>query len=700
MAVLAASVHAKETTYIVQLEHPETELTTLDDRKKWYSSFVGQDKALVYAYEHVLNGFAARLTDPELEAMRDKQGFIAAYPDTLLPLHTSYSGQFLGLQPTNGLWPATDFGKGVIIGVLDTGVWPESPSFSDAGMPPPPPKWKGVCQSGPDFNSSNCNNKLIGARVLSSDPSPRDTEGHGTHTSSTAAGTRVGNASLFGYAPGTASGMASGAHVAMYKVCGADGCLSTDILAGMDQAVADGVDVMSLSIGGSSVPFYADPIALGAFTAVQKGIFVACSAGNGGPDNSTLSNEAPWIMTVGASTLDRNFIATVQLGDGRVFYGESLYPGKGLSGSKSLVHVTTAGGNLCLNGSLTSSAVAGKIVVCERGSVARVEKADVVRAAGGAGMILVADVTSGEEIIADPHVLPATYVGYKAGAAIKAYAASGKTPTAGIDFQGTVFGSKEAPSVASFSSRGPSTANPDILKPDVIGPGVNVLAAWPLNLGATGLPDDQRLVKFNIISGTSMSCPHVSGLAALIKAAHPDWSPAAIKSALMTTASVMDKKGQLILDSSTNATADVFGTGAGHVNPEEAVNPGLIYDITPADYIPYLCGLNYTTSQIGAIVGTRVTCPTSDPESTRPGNLNYPSFSAVFDTTVAPVSTTLRRTVTNVGAADSTYMASIQAPVGVEVSVSPSVLSFTKVMEKQSYNITFTVPNPATHSFA
>ncbi|GLJ48836.1 hypothetical protein SUGI_1029980 [Cryptomeria japonica] len=703
MALLAGSVHPEETTYIVHLEQPETALTTLYDRKKWYSSFVRQEKVVMYAYENVFNGFAARLTEAEVVAMREMPGFIASYPDTLLPLHTSYSAQFMGLSTSQGLWPATDFGKGVIIGVLDTGVWPESPSFDDTGMPSPPAKWKGMCESVPDFNSSNCNNKLIGARTFlqgsgERNPSPRDAEGHGSHTSSTAAGSRVANASLFGYAAGTARGMASGAHVAMYKVCGGLSCRQSDVLAGMDQAVADGVDVLSLSIESNTKPLYMNPTAVGAFTAIQKGIFVSCSAGNSGPAFSTLSNEAPWIMTVGASTMDRNFVANVQLGDGRVFYGESLYPGNGLSESLPLVHFTTESGNLCLNGSLSSSDIAGKIVVCEQGNNARLAKGEVVRAAGGAGMILVADNSFGEATIADAHVLPATFVGYKDGLTVKAYAASTKAPTAAINFLGTLFGSLEAPAVASFTSRGPSSVNPEILKPDVIGPGVDVLAAWPFDLNPTGLPEDHRLVKFNIVSGTSMSCPHVSGLAALIKAAHPDWSPAAIKSALMTTAGVIDKNSLPILDSATNTTANVFATGAGHVNPEKAANPGLVYDLTPADYIPYLCGLNYTTSQIRVIVGTSVTCPT-DPESTRPGNLNYPSFSVLFDTTLAPVSTSFKRTVTNVGSPESTYTASIEAPPGVEVNVSPPVLIFTEVMERQSYNITFTVPTLAAHSF-
>ena len=158
--------------------------------------------------------------------------------------------------------------------------------------------------------------------------SPRDQDGHGTHTSSTAAGAHVANATMLGYASGTARGMAIRARVATYKVCWTTGCFGSDILAGMDRAIADGVDVLSMSLGGGSAPYYRDTIAIGAFTATEKGIFVSCSAGNSGPGESTLANVAPWIMTVGAGTLDRDFPAYALLGNGHLLTGVSLYSGK------------------------------------------------------------------------------------------------------------------------------------------------------------------------------------------------------------------------------------------------------------------------------------------------------------------------------------------------------------------------------------
>ncbi|KAL0324380.1 UNVERIFIED_CONTAM: Subtilisin-like protease SBT1.7 [Sesamum calycinum] len=192
---------------------------------------------------------------------------------------------------------------------MDTGVFPEHPSFSDEGMPPPPAKWKGKCE----FNNTTCNNKIIGARYFDAiDQSPLDDDGHGTHTASTAAGNFVRGANVFGNANGTAVGIAPLAHLAIYKVCGFL-CSESTILAGMDAAVEDGVDVLSLSLGSLTNNFFQDFIALGAFSAMEKGVLVSCSAGNFGPFNFSTANEAPWILTVGASTTDRKIRATAVL---------------------------------------------------------------------------------------------------------------------------------------------------------------------------------------------------------------------------------------------------------------------------------------------------------------------------------------------------------------------------------------------------
>ncbi|KAJ7562652.1 hypothetical protein O6H91_03G078600 [Diphasiastrum complanatum] len=668
--------------------------------------------SFLHVYDVAFEGFAARMTVDQTKALEKLPGFIAMFPDTVRQLHTTHSPEFLHLNPSQGIWPQADYGSDVIVGVFDTGVWPESRSFGDNGMAPVPSRWKGQCVSGPGFKASMCNRKLVGARIFSSGyeafsgpinetaeyKSPRDSDGHGTHTASTAAGNYVFNASLLGYGEGTAQGMAPKARVAVYKVCWQSGCFDSDILAAFDQAVADGVDVISLSVGGGVMPYSLDSIAVGAFGAMARGIFVSCSAGNSGPGDLSVSNVAPWIATVGASTMDRAFPANVILGDSSVYAGVSLYSGKPLPEAAPLIYAGDAGINnsdasssrLCLAGSLDPSLVRGRIVLCDRGNNARVEKGSVVLAASGVGMILANAATDGEGLIADSHLLPATAVGFQAGNSIRTFIRSSTSkqspPTGTIRFYGTKLGVAPAPVVASFSSRGLNPETPEILKPDLIAPGVNILAAWTGAIGPTGLATDQRKVEFNIISGTSMACPHVSGLAALLKAAHPQWSPAAIKSALMTSASLIDNTAHVMSDESTGNLSTPLDYGAGEVNPEQALDPGLIYDLNEDDYIGFLCGLNYSTKAIRLITRKSFSCKK---KAFLPGNLNYPSFSAVLDQSSSPVlTTTLSRTVTNVGDPSSVYTAEIIAPAGMQISVKPEKLVFADLHQKLSYSLT------------
>ena len=255
-------------------------------------------------------------------------------------------------------------------------------------------------------------------------------------------------------------------------MCWTAGCANSDILAAMDRAVADGVDVLSLSLGGVSRPYYSDNVAIASFGAVQRGVFVSCSAGNSGPSSSSVGNTAPWIMTVAASYIDRSFPTKVKLGNGKTFEGSSLYSGKRTK-QLPLVYASTAGGigaNFCIDGSLSPKLVKGKIVVCERGINSRTQKGEQVKKAGGAGMLLLNTEDEGEELFADPHILPATSLGASAGKAIKNYIGSAKTPTASVTFKGMVYGNT-APAMAAFSSRGPSLIGPDVIKPDVTAPG-------------------------------------------------------------------------------------------------------------------------------------------------------------------------------------------------------------------------------------
>ncbi|XP_021901867.1 subtilisin-like protease SBT1.2 [Carica papaya] len=685
----AASIKDEQndlTTYIVHVEEPEGGSRTVPNLGRWYTSFLPmttssagqeQQQRIVYSYKTVFTGFAVKLTAEEAEALKREKGILSVRPEKIYSLHTTHSPKFLGLKQGSGFWRHSNYGKGVIIGVLDTGVTAWHPSFNDEGLPPPPAKWKGKCE----LNGTACNNKLIGARNFESSSPPVDEEGHGTHTASTAAGNYVKGANVFGQASGTAVGMAPLAHLAIYKVCGVFGCRESSILGAMDTAIGDGVDVLSLSLGGGSMPFFADNIAMGAFRATQKGIFVSCSAGNEGPQFGTLSNEAPWILTVGASTIDRSIRTTVKLGNGKTFDGESIYqPKEFRSKLRSLIYPGANGDKsaiFCAPESLKKFDVRGKVVLCERGGgVGRGDKGQEVKDNGGVGMILMNDELNAYSTLADAHLLPAAHVSYAAGTSIKAYINSTSKPTATILFKGTIIGKGRALEVTSFSSRGPSGASNGILKPDIIGPGVSILAAWPVSLEKNTTTKST----FNIISGTSMSCPHLSGIAALLKSSHPDWSPAAIKSAMMTTADLLNLRGKPINDQ-TMLPANLYATGAGHVNPTKANNPGLVYDLQPDDYIPYLCGLGYSDAEVSNIVKRKMTCSTSIPEA----ELNYPSFSIQLGS--APQ--TYKRTLTNVSPGSSSYSPRITAPEGVKVTIDIAKLRFTKVNQKATYSVTF-----------
>ncbi|KAL9229811.1 hypothetical protein vseg_005240 [Gypsophila vaccaria] len=694
----------KPVEYVHHLEWYESSLRTVSDTAE-----------MMYTYNTAAHGYATRLTEAEAESLSALPGVLSVLPETRYVLDTTRTPLFLGLDRNADLFvPESDTGGDVVVGVLDTGVWPESKSYSDAGMGPVPSTWRGTCETGTTFPASSCNRKLVGARFFSKgyesalgpvdesreSKSPRDDDGHGTHTSSTAAGSPVEGANLLGYAPGTARGMASKARVAIYKVCWVGGCFSSDILAAIDKAIEDKVNVLSLSLGGGMSDYYRDSVAIGAFAAMEHGVLVSCSAGNAGPSAFSLSNLAPWITTVGAGTLDRDFPAVASLGNYRNYSGVSLFRGENLpSGLLPLVYAgnvsNSSSGNLCMTGALTPEKVKGKLVVCDRGVNPRVQKGAVVKAAGGLGMILANTDANGEELVADAHLLPATAVGQKNGDLIKNYIFTNPNPTATIMFEGTKVGVQPSPVVAAFSSRGPNGITPEILKPDLIAPGVNILAAWSGAVGPTGLPIDTRRVDFNIISGTSMSCPHVSGLAGLLKAARPDWSPAAIKSALMTTAYVTYKNGQSLQDVATGKPSTPFDHGAGHVDPVSALNPGLVYDLTADDYLAFLCALKYTPSQLHMVARRDYTC---DPSKTYSiGDFNYPSFAVPFQSS-KPMSVKYSRTLTNVGPAGS-YKVTInsQAPE-VKISVEPEVLSFSQPNEKRSYTVTFSagsVPSSA-----
>ncbi|KAF7848919.1 hypothetical protein BT93_L1444 [Corymbia citriodora subsp. variegata] len=708
LVLLAFPCTMAKKTYIVQMREQSIPVTFKTSRD-WYSanlqSLTSGTADLLYVYSDAFHGYAASLEPHQAEALRSSDAVLGVYEDVMYHLHTTRTPHFLKVEDEFGLWPGTgNHSKeahqpfpDVIIGLLDSGVWPESKSFDDTGYPGVPAQWKGKCVSGPDFDPSLCNKKLIGAYFFAKGyiealdgnmtevQTPRDHEGHGTHTASTAAGSPVANASLLGRARGVARGMAPHARVASYKVCWEKGCVSSDILAATDQAIRDGVDVISMSLGGLDGLYYKTVIAIGAFSAMEKGIFVSASAGNSGPFPETISNGAPWIMTVGASTLDRNFPAYALLGNKMRFTGASLCGGSMGNELVGLVYNPGNRSSLCLEASLDPNVVRGKVVLCD-GLGPQAEKSAVVRDAGGVGVIILNPLEyRGEEVPATCNLIPTVHVGAKAGKLIKEYVKTDPNPTARVTMGAVEVNVRPAPVVGSFSSRGPYCPSWQILKPDVIAPGINILAAWPDDVSPSGLPNDERRVQFNIITGTSMSCPHVSGVAALLKAAYPKWSIGAIKSALMTTAYVHDNTRKPITNGPDGTPSSPWALGAGHIDPRKALSPGLIYDLTADDYIAFICSLNYTIEQVQSVVRrTNVTCST---KLSNPGQLNYPSFAVVF----APNKTLVQytREVTNVGDAGSVYRVEVEVPSTVALRVRPRRLVFGTVGEKQRYSVTF-----------
>ncbi|CAA2997276.1 subtilisin-like protease [Olea europaea subsp. europaea] len=722
LLLLLASCHEKQ-VYIVYLGEHSGEKTYNEIEENHHSYLFSVKEtvedaksSLIYSYKSSINGFAALLTPDEASKLSEIEEVLSVLRShsTKYFLQTTRSWEFSGLQQgSKGFQLKEDlllksrYGQNVIVGMLDNGVWPESKSFSDEGMGPYPPSWKGICQSGDAFSSSNCNKKIIGARYYIKGyeahygpingtldyRSPRDKDGHGTHTASTVGGRSVQNVSaLGGFACGTASGGAPLVRLAIYKVCWAipgqgkeegNTCFMEDMLAAMDDAIADGVHVLSISIGTKDpVSFNEDGIAIGALHAIKKNIVVACSAGNSGPAPATLSNMAPWIITVGASSIDRKFLAPIVLGNGRKIEGQTVTPYMLEKKMYQLVYaaqivnadVPKNISGQCLPGSLSPKATKGKIVLCLRGNGTRVGKGWEVKRAGGIGFILGNGRANGAELAVDTHILPATGVNYENALEILNYIHSTKTPMAYIAPATTKLDSKPAPFMASFTSRGPSTVSPNILKPDITAPGLNILAAWSEASSPTKLDQDHRIVKYNILSGTSMSCPHIGAASALLKAIHPSWSSSAIRSALITSAELINNVGKPITDAS-GKLADPFQFGSGHFRPSKAADPGLVYDASYTDYLLFLCSIEVKN------LDSSFKCPIKPPS---PADLNYPSLAIPK----LNGTSTVERRVTNVGSSNSVYFIKVIPPPGFSVKVSPSILFFTHVGQRKTFTIT------------
>ncbi len=502
----------------------------------------------------VYGGLAITIAANRVKELLALDGVVAVQKDELRQPLTDASSEFLGADRIQQQQGTRQAGKGVTVGILDTGAWPEHPSFADQGNLGKPPK-KLTCDFGQDFK---CNNKLIGGRPFLESyltvhktetyTTARDSDGHGTHTASTAAGNVLSSAKVFGVDRGPVGGIAPGAWLSVYKVCGAKGCMSSDSAAAIEQAIKDRVDVINYSISGGTDPF-TDPVEMAFLDAYAAGVFVAASAGNSGPGAGTVNHLAPWLTTVAASTQTREFSARLTLatpsGD-KTFTGASITAGVGPA--------PVVRGGKCLDPA-KPRAFEGKIVVCERGGNARVEKGWNVRRGGALGMILFNP--SLQDTETDNHWIPTVHL---PDASLLTVLDSATTATFGAGAQERGKGDV----MAGFSSRGPGGLG---LKPDVTAPGVQILA------GHTPMPDEiaggPPGELFQAIAGTSMSSPHVAGVAALLAAKRPEWTPGQIKSALMTTA-ITD-----VVKEDLKTPADPMDFGAGRIAADKAARPGI-----------------------------------------------------------------------------------------------------------------------------
>lgn len=663
---------------------------------------VGAAGRKTYSYGYAFNGFAAELSDTQAARIAMQPGVRSVTKDVALRRDTATTPKFLGLSGETGFWKRTGAtGEGVVVGVIDSGFWPEHPSFSDRDADGKLvyqhiPGWKGKCQVGEEFNASMCNQKVIGARYFNGGwggnagvdaaipwefNSPRDFGGHGSHTASTAAGNADVPIQGPGAGIGKISGMAPRARLSIYKVCwetqdpDVGGCFSSDSVMAVENAVADGVDVINFSISGTRTNFL-DPVETAFRYAAQMGIFVATSAGNSGPTTSTVAHPGPWLTTVAATTHDRDGRATLTLGNGATYTGGSYAVGlpatpfidstaAGLPGADpamvALCYAAIDNGGTPV---LDPAKVAGKVVLCDRGITGRVNKSQAVKDAGGVGMVLV-NVTPGT-VNADLHAVPSIHLPDTVRAELKAYAATAGA-TAAIS-PAEIFANGNAPLTASFSSRGPLLAAAgDLLKPDITAPGQDIIAAVapPYNSGKL----------FDSYQGTSMSSPHIAGLAALMKQLQPTWSPMMIKSALMTTA-------RDVLDGPNTNPLVIFRQGAGFVQPQRMDDPGLVFNSNIVDWKAFECGT-------GQLVADYCSFLAIDPS-----DLNMPSI-AIGD--LGGVQTVTRR-VTNVTKQSATYTASVAGMNGIETVVTPSTLVVGPGQTK-SFTVRFTRTTAAANSY-
>jgi subtilisin family serine protease len=631
-----------------------------------------------YAYHSVYGGVSVRLPANQVSKLLDLPGVAAVQSDTLhqpdaTPV-TDDDASFIGGNAAyDALGSSATAGKGVIIADVDTGVWPEHPSFAnrdDLSAPPPTAdNHPRACNFGDnplttETDVFGCNDKLIEGQVFLDTyntfnhdelypTTARDSNGHGTHTTSTAGGNPIAHPELFGVDRGPIQGIAPGAYLMSYKALGPLGGYTSDLVAAIEQAIDDGANVINYSIGPTvPTPAYTSGDDLAFLDAFDAGVVASTSAGNSGPQ--TVAHQGPWEITVGASTLERAFTSTATLtadnNDTLTITGASIM--NGISTPTPVVEASDAPYSDQNCGSpAAADTFTGKIVICVRGgthngaSIGRAQKGFDVLQGGAAGMFLINPIV--EDTETDNHWLPAVHFDAPAGGQLQTFMANHTGVTATFTTGAKSVGQGDV--MAAFSSTGPGG---DFLKPDIAAPGVQILAGnTPTPTDVASGPPGQY---YQAIAGTSMAAPHITGSAALVLALHPGWSPAEVKSALMLTAT------RNVVQADGSTAANPFDMGAGRVDLAGIVSPGLV--------------MNVTQAQMDAVLT----------DSLHRIDLNEPS---VYDAAL-PGSVTTTRTVTNRESKSETFAVAAAATLPGGLTVSPS--SFT-VKPGQSATLTITL---------
>ncbi|XP_028113266.1 subtilisin-like protease SBT2.5 isoform X1 [Camellia sinensis] len=705
----------------------------------------------LYSYRHLINGFAIQISPEQAEILRRAPSVKSVERDWKVRRLTTHTPQFLGL-PT-GVWPTGGgferAGEDIVIGFVDSGIYPLHPSFATYNTEPygPVPKYRGKCEVDPDTKRNFCNGKIIGAQHFAEaaiaagifNPaidfaSPLDGDGHGSHTAAIAAGNNGIPVRVHGYEFGKASGMAPRARIAVYKALyRLFGGYVADVVAAIEQAVYDGVDILNLSLGPNSPPAttkttFLNPFDAALLSAVKAGVFVAQAAGNGGPFPKTVVSYSPWITSVAAAIDDRRYKNHLTLGNGKILPGIMLSPATHANQTFTMV----AANDVLLDSSvmkyspadcqrpevLNKNLVEGNILLCGYsfnfvvGTSSIKKVTETAKSLGAIGFVLaVENISPGTKFDPVPVGIPGILITdvSKSMELIDYYNISTSRDWTGRVKSFKATGSignglmpifhKSAPQVALFSSRGPnikdySFQDADILKPDILAPGSLIWAAWSPN----GTDEPNYIGEgFAMVSGTSMAAPHIAGIAALLKQKHPHWSPAAIKSALMTTTTILDRAERPIQaqqysrsETMTLVTATPFDYGSGHVNPRAALNPGLIFDAGYEDYLGFLCTVpgidaheikNYTNSPCNYTLG-------------HPSNLNTPSI------TISHLvgTETVTRTVTNV-AEEETYVITARMAPAVAIETNPPAMTL-RSGDTRKFSVTLTVRSiTGTYSF-